>query len=143
MEVNYFQIALFLILLSLMLFFWYKYKLLSITNFFLGGVILIVLCHLSFLGFNGKLDIFSFSFIIIAFIVLNISSLLTYLFKDYKEKYFFVFPTTAFIIISFFFNRVYNEPQDQMLLIGVLSRLFVSFFPLLYYTYFLKFKKKE
>lgn len=141
MEVNYFQIIIFILALSGTLFVGYKYKVHIITNFFLGGLILILLCNLDVFGFQGKLDVFSFAYILLGYFTLNISSLLTYLFKDYQQKYFFVFPVSFFIIVSFFFMQKFGEPQDQMFLLGILSRLFLSFFPLLCYTYLLKFKK--
>ena len=96
MEINYFQLIIFLIAVSVTVYFWYKFKLQFITNFLLGGLILIALSKLDFLGFKGKLDVLSFVFIIAAYIVLNISSLLTYMFKDYQQRFFFVFPVIFF-----------------------------------------------
>ena len=101
MEVNYFQLIIFLIVVSVTIYFWYKFKLQFITNFLLGGLILIALSKLDFLGFKGKLDVLSFVFIIAAYIVLNISSLLTYMFKDYQQRFFFVFPVIFFSILAF------------------------------------------
>ena len=101
MEINYFQLIIFLIAVSVTVYFWYKFKLQFITNFLLGGLILIALSKLDFLGFKGKLDVLSFVFIIAAYIVLNISSLLTYMFKDYQQRFFFVFPVIFFSILAF------------------------------------------
>lgn len=140
MEINYFQIIKFLIAVSITVYFWYKFKLQFITNFLLGGLILIALSKLDFLGFNGKLDVLSFVFIIAAYIVLNISSLLTYMFKEYQQRFFFLFPIIFFIIITCMFMGVLDKPEDQTYLAGILSRLFLSFFPLLYCTYHYKFK---
>lgn len=141
MEINLFQVIVFFLALTFSLFVAYKLKIHAITNFFLGGLILILLCNCDFLGFKGDLDVFSFAFIILAYCVLSISSLLTLMLKGKQQKYFFLFPICAFIIISLFFKSMFNDVDEQVFVMGILLRLFLSFFPLLLCSYVLKFKK--
>ena len=140
MEVNYFQLIIFLIVVSVTIYFWYKFKLQFITNFLLGGLILIALSKLDFLGFKGKLDVLSFVFVIAAYIILNISSLLTYMFKEYQQRFFFVFPVFFFSILVFVLFCFVDPNEYYEYKFGILSRLFFSFFPLLYYSYYDKLK---
>lgn len=141
MEINLFQIIVFLLVLSFSLFVAYKLKIHAITNFFLGGLLLILLCNFDYLGLKENLDVFSYAFIIFAYCVLSISPLLTLMFRNNRQKYFFLFPIGAFLAISLFFKSMFNDVDENVFVIGILLRLFLSFFPLLLCSYVLKFKK--
>lgn len=141
MAISSFEIILFLIIIIIILFIWVKYKVYFISNFFIGGILLILLSNLDFLGFKGQIGVLPMAIITISYILLNISTLGNYLFQDKKEKY-FLFPTFTFIFIIIFEVFFIDSCKFLIFKLGVIIRLFLSFFPLLAVTYYFKFLKK-
>ncbi|MCU7619284.1 hypothetical protein NZ698_19055 [Chryseobacterium sp. PBS4-4] len=141
MEVSLFQIIILIIFVAVVFYIWFRYKIQYIGNFFIGGIILIFLSNLNFLGFEGKIGALSIFLIGSFYILLNISISFIYLFKD-KKKIYFVFPTIAFLIILLFEFFFVDPNAFVQFKLGIAARLFISFFPLLIFTYYLKFLKK-
>ncbi|ANF49895.1 hypothetical protein A0O34_04840 [Chryseobacterium glaciei] len=141
MIINFSQIVILILIITVILFLWIKYKLHFITNFFIGGILLMLLSSLKFFSFNGKLDILSMVLMTIFYIILNISTLFIYLFKD-KTKNYFVIPAISFAIIIIFEFLLIDPGEYNLFKLGIITRLFLSFFPLLILTYYFKFLKK-
>ncbi len=80
MEINIFQIIISIILAAVVFYIWFRYKIEYIGNFFIGGIILIFLSNLNFLGFEGKIGALSIFLIASFYILLNVSILFNYLF---------------------------------------------------------------
>ena len=144
MKIGYPFILTILILTLGTLFLWYKYKLSLVTNYITGGLILILLCKLNFLGFEhswGKFGVFIVLFMLISYSMLHLSTLIIY-FLDKKKNLYFVFPILTFVLISIF-AIISKFPSTTFTFIsGILVRIFLSFFPLLLYNYYEKHIKK-
>ena len=134
MSLNLFQMIVILGALLLTFSFWYKYRFSFISNFFVGGIILILLCNLDFLDSKGQFTVFTGVFIISSYIILNLSSLFIYLFKNKKHIH-IIFPVIIFIIISIFWLFYIHPYGYYKRKTGVLIRMFLAFFPLYSYTY--------
>jgi len=146
MNLNLFQITIMLGALLLTFLLWYKYRSPSISNFFIGGGILILLYNLDFLDLKpfSKYDAIIIVFIIFSYFILNLSSLFIYLFKNKKQNY-FIFPIIVYLLISIyllFFVHTYGYWYYEKK-IGILIRLFLAFFPLYTYTYYKKFTPRS
>ncbi|GAA4153616.1 hypothetical protein GCM10022217_09580 [Chryseobacterium ginsenosidimutans] len=141
MEINIFQIIISIIFAAVVFYIWFTYKIQYKGNFFIGGIILIFLSNLDFLGFEGKIGALSIFLIASFYILLNVSILFIYLFKD-KKKIYFVFPTIVFLIILLFEFFFVDPNAFVQFKLGIAIRLFISFFPLFILTYYLQFLKK-
>lgn len=129
-----FQVILLVIIFMIIFFIPHKYYM--ITNFFIGGVILIFLSKMDFLEFEGKLDPISISFITISYIFIYISSLFIYFFNHYKrKKYYCLFQIIAFLMVSIILIFFIDPYKYLIYKLGILFRLFLSFFPfhIIYY----------
>ncbi len=88
MEINIFQIVIPIVFIAIVFYIWYRYQIHFIGNFLVGGIILIFLSNLDFLGFKGKIGALSIVLISLFYILLNISTLFIYLFRDKKKNVF-------------------------------------------------------
>jgi len=141
MEINIFQIVISIIFIATVCYIWFRYKIQFIGNFFIGGIILIYLSNLDFLGFKGKIGSLPAVLIGLFYILLNISVLFIYLFKDKKKMYFTISIITFLIILLFEF--IFVDPSKFIeFKLGIAVRLFLAFFPLSILTYYLQFLKK-
>lgn len=141
MNLNLFQISVILLVLLGTGFLWYKYKLNFITNYITGGLILIFLCKLNFLGWErnfGKFGVIIFLYIFFSYSLLHISTLFTYLFKSKKI---YVFPSSMFLIIAILTISINDKNISSEFRLGTLVRLFLAFFPLLFFSYYKKHTK--
>lgn len=147
MSLNLFQIIFFSIFFLCIFFIWYRYKIIYITNYFLGFVIVHLCCD--FYLKNGifskgnpsaKEEILLYLAEYIFFNILFLTSFLLFLFKkeNWKKNY-FIIPIIVFILILFV--AIYIENSFNSLVFFGIS-LFISFFPLYFYSYYLKFLKK-
>lgn len=137
MEINLFLIFSLVILLFYL---WYRYKLYFIINFIIGGLFLIILSNLNFLGFKNKIGSIPIVILTIFYIFLNISVLIISLFNN-KKKIYFTFPIIAFIIIVLLVLFLIDPGEFTIFKLGMLIRLFLSFFLLYAITYYVKYLK--
>jgi hypothetical protein len=138
MKINLFEFFIILIITIGTVYLWYKYKLEFVTNYIIGGGVLIFLCQLDFLGWEGswgKFGVLILLFMFITYTLLNISTLFIYLFKNKKNKY-FMFPAIMFLIIGIFLFLITDV--NITFKWGALVRLFLAFFSLQFYTYYKK-----
>lgn len=139
MALTSFSTLLFLIILIGIFYVWYRYKVIYISNFFLGVIILILLCKFDFLGFEGfegKGAVLLFMIMILLYSLLNISAILTYYFKNIR--FFFFLPISTFIGVSVWLFFDFDPGKYPILKTGILIRLLLSFFPLYILLYYRK-----
>ena len=132
--VNSIPIIFFIILFSFIVYF-SKNKLNKATNFFYGAIILTLLYNLVIPDIGGKADVILIVIFIFSYLFLYSSVFLIYLFKDYQDKFFFFFPTCFFLILLIIYNFYLNLNISTLLSFKIIFCQFLSFFPLLYYTY--------
>jgi hypothetical protein len=137
---NYSVHIIILLFLGFLLFTSFKLRLFGAINFILGLVILSLLSWLDFFRFK-HLDAITSAFMIFSFISLHISTLLTSFFADYKEKFFFVFPTFCFLILILVYCSI--SASNNIFFIGFFLRIFLSFFPLHFYSYYRRYKSQD
>ncbi len=148
MSLNIFQWVSLLIILLLVIYIWYRYKIIYITNFILG-MIIIHFCtdfYLSNGVFNrnnspvAKEGALFYLANDIFFSILFLTSFFHFLFfkGENRRKYYFVIPIIVFIIILFVIICI-EKSFKSITFFGF--SLFLSFFPLYFLTYFLKYVK--
>lgn len=126
MEINYFEIVMLLAISAITIYFWKKRRILA--NFLLGGLILIGLSYLDFLGFRGKLDVLSGFFMMCGYLGLNLTYVFYFINKSSGwHKIFAGCFSFFFLFLCLFFVDYgkYNEHKA-----GMLVRVFAAFFPI-------------
>lgn len=121
-----------------LLFFLIKKKVFFLINLLVSASLLIVLSHFDFLDFKGRLDVLSIAFMIIAWTVLNLTSLICYTLKLQKTAY-FTTPLILFFLITFILTEYIDKNDYYYFKLGILVRVFVSFFPIYFITYYYKY----
>ncbi len=114
-----------------------KIKLNFFNKFIFGGVILILLSKMDFFSFNGKIGVLVMAIIFIFYFLLNLLPMCIYLFE--KELKIYTYIKISIIVflflISLFF--LFVDPEKYLILkIGIIIRVFLSYFPLLLFSFF-------
>jgi uncharacterized membrane protein YccC len=132
MNINFFQISILLISIVIIIYIWHKSRLIS--NFLLGALILIALSCLNFLDFKGHLDTISITYMIFSFILLNATMWI----KNKRKSY--IYSIVSFILITFILFVLTDPGEYYEYKLGIVVRIFLSFFPI---NWFFLSKKKE
>lgn len=136
MNLNFFQIAVLIIVIGIIILCWKKIR--YISNFFLGGLILIILSSFNFWGFSGKLDALSGFFLTIGYCFINLTYIIFIIKKEAKTPLIFaILFFIMFSVICLFFVDYGKYFEHKF---GMILRLFLSFFPLYVFTYFKEFR---
>lgn len=130
MGINFFGIIILLGICAMTVYFWKKTRL--IANFLLGGLILIGLSHLDFLGFGGKLGVLSAFCMMCGYLGLN----LTYIFYliNKRSEWHKIY-AACFSVFALFFCFVFVDYGKMYeFKTGMLVRVFAAFFPIYIFT---------
>lgn len=138
MNLNLFQLISLFIALSVAFYICFKYKISFISNFIIGGLILILLSKFDILYFEGKLDTLTFVIVTFGFILINISSFFLSFFKE-EKTFFFILPTIVYLLITIILMFTIDPSKYLIFKLGILLRLFISYYPLHILLYYKKY----
>ncbi|SDI64118.1 hypothetical protein SAMN05421542_1577 [Chryseobacterium jejuense] len=132
MGLNFFQIAVLLILIGVIIVFWKKLQIVS--TFLLGGLLLMGLCSLDFLGFQGTSSALIGFILAVAYCMINITYLILYIKKDHRIS--LIYAIAFFTLFTLFCLFYIDSGKYYELKFGIIVRLFLSFFPLYFFKYY-------
>jgi hypothetical protein len=111
-------------------------------NFLAGGVILILLSKLDYHDFEGKLDSLSGGIMMLFYVFMNL--ILFYVFSsNNKRECFFSIPLFTYFIMCICLFILVDYGKYYLFKIGIISRVFLAYFPLYTLLYYKKYKNEE
>ena len=116
-----------------------KIKLNFFNRFIFGGIILILLSKMDFLNFRGKIGVLIMANIFIFYLIMNLLPLFIYLFNlEIRRKNYFTLPIMTFLLLIYILLILIDPSKYSILKIGILTRIFFSYFPLHIYNFYIK-----
>lgn len=113
-----------------------------VVNLVVSGGLFIGLCKLNFLDFESELSALPIFMLLVSFLLLHLSAIVGMLrMKKGDSLSYFLAPLLMYLFIGVSLIELVDKNDYMTFKVGVLTRLFLSFFPIYTLTYYLSRRK--